>query len=264
MFEIRDNQIFYLRRTGEFEDRGIHFVMDSEGPHWIATDSRGASIVSMIDRGLTVGRIISRHAEAQGLDGPKAWLQVQSFLRAALRAQFISDAPIKREPYTGRAAYLRPERLRELWLHTNNSCNLACTHCLVSSSPSGDRGLSTDRLKDIVGQAVDCGVERFYFTGGEPFARRDIFELIDLITKRMNRELIILTNATLFHGARLEKLAQFSRELLRLQISLDGSSPATNDRLRGGGTFAQIRTGTRNVTRLGFRVSLTTVVTREN
>lgn len=264
MIEVKDNQIFYLPKTVEFEDRGIHFVMDPDGPNWVATDNRGSFILSMVEQGMTLGEIASRYSAEHKLDHAKAWLHVHSFLRECMRAQLISASPIDRKPYAGRAQYLKPERLHELWLHTNNSCNLTCSHCLVNSSPSGDRGLSTDRLIDIVKQAVDCGVERFYFTGGEPFARPDILKLIDYITNGKNRELIILTNATLFRGERLKQLADLSRELLRLQISLDGARPETNDRLRGKGTFEQIRAGTQSVAHLGFPVSLTTVVTKEN
>ena len=157
-----------------------------------------------------------------------------------------------------------PERLRELWIHTNNSCNLACRHCLVNSSPAGDPGLPSARIMDIIDSAAACGAVRFYFTGGEPFARRDIFELIERVTGRHGAELIILTNATLFHGERLERLGAASRERVRLQISLDGARAETNDRLRGPGTFEEIRRGTLNVTRLGFSVSIATVVMKEN
>lgn len=264
MFEIKDSQVFYIPPTVEFEDRGLRFVMDPEGPHWLATDDRGAAILSMVRDALPVTGIIQRYAAQTGLDTAKAWLHVHSFLRSVLRAQFISPEPLRRPAYTGRAAHLKPERLRELWIHTNNSCNLTCTHCLVHSSPTADRGLPTEKLKNIIDQAADCGTERFYFTGGESFARPDIFELIDYITRQKNAELIILTNATLFEGERLRQIDAVSRELLRLQISIDGARPETNDRFRGPNTFEQIRQGTLNVTRLGFPVSLTTVVTREN
>lgn len=262
--ELTHTQVFYLPSTVEFEERGIRFVVDPDGPNWVATDRRGAAILSMVGQGLSVGDVVRRYSAEMHWANAKAWLHVNSFLREALRAQIISPAPIDREPYKGRTAYLKLEKLRELWIHTNNSCNLTCTHCLVSSSPGSDPGLPTARLKNIVDQAVDCGVERFYLTGGEPFARQDIFELIDLITNRKSAELIILTNGTLFYGERLKKLSAFSRELLRLQISLDGARPQTNDRFRGQGTFHRIQEGTLNVTRLRFPVSLTTVVTKEN
>lgn len=264
MLDLKDNQVFYIPQTMNLRDRAIQYVMDPEGPNWIATDSRGAYILARVREGLPINVIVQRYGAEAHLDNAKAWLHVHSFLLDALRAQLISPVPIERRPYEGRAAYLKPEKLRELWLHTNNSCNLTCTHCLVSSSPQADRGLTTDKLKNIIDQAVDCGVERFYFTGGESFVRPDIFELIDYITRQKNLELIILTNATLFQGERLQKLDAMSRDRLRLQISIDGARPETNDRFRGKGTFNQIREGTINVTRLGFPVSLTTVVNREN
>ncbi len=262
--ELRDKQIFHLPRIVEFEARGIHFVVDPEGPNWVASDRRGASILSMAREGLPFSSIVCRYSATMQLDTAKAWFHVQSILHAALRAKMISLTSVDRHPYAGRAAYLKPERLRELWIHTNNFCNLTCTHCLVNSSPASDRGLSTSHLRDIIDQAVDCGAERFYLTGGEPFARLDIFELIELITNKRKADQIILTNATLLRGGRLKKLSSFSRERLRLQISLDGARPETNDPIRGKGTFNQIREGVLNVTRLGFPVSLTTVVTKEN
>ncbi len=264
MTELKDKQMVYLPAIRQLEQDGIHFAIDSEGPNWIATDSRGWQLLRWLEETITLAELTRRYAASFQVDSAKAWLHVHCFLRDGLRAQMLSLAPTERPPYAGRAAHLKLEKLRELWIHTNNFCNLTCTHCLVSSSPSADRGLPTERLKNVIDQATECGVERFYFTGGEPFARTDIFELIDYVTRQKNAELIILTNATLFQGERLKKLEGISRERLRLQISIDGARPETNDRLRGPGTFEQIRRGTRNATQLGFPVSLTTVVTREN
>lgn len=263
MEELKENQTIYCRETHDYERSQIHFSIDPEGPNWMATDSRGGQLMAWIRQGLLLGELKRRYAQAFQVNSAKAWLHVHTLVREGLRARMLSLQPAEAAPYLGRAAHLKLEKLRELWVHTNNFCNLTCPHCLVSSSPRAERGLPTEKLTAIIDQAVDCGVERIYFTGGEPFARPDIFSLIGHVTRR-NCELIILTNATLFHGERLRTLDSVSREQLRLQISLDGAKPETNDRLRGKGTFEQIREGTKNVTRLGFPVSLTTVVTKEN
>ena len=264
MLELKEDQLFYLPDVRHLEENDVHIAIDPEGPNWIATDSRGGQILRWLDQKVTLGELVRRYTESFQVTSAVAWLHVHSFLRDALRAQVVSTTPIERFPYGGRSAHLKLEKLRELWIHTNNSCNLTCTHCLVSSSPAADRGLSTVKLLNIVDQAVDCGVERLYFTGGEPFARPDIFQLIHYITEKKEAELIILTNATLLHDTRLKKLEAASRDRLRLQVSLDGARPETNDRLRGAGTFEQICQGTRSATRLGFPVSLTTVVMTEN
>lgn len=264
MKELKENQVIYCPKTHEFEQGGIHFAIDPESPNWVATDSRGRQLMTWVQQALPLGDLKLRYAQAFQVDSAKAGLHVHTFAREGLRARVLSLRPVEVAPYQGRATHLKLEKLREVWIHTNNFCNLTCPHCLVSSSPGAERGLPTEKWKDIIDQAVDCGVERIYFTGGEPFARPDIFDLIDYVTRQRNRELIILTNATLFQGERLKRLGSIDRERLRLQISLDGAKPETNDRLRGAGTFEQIREGTKNVTRLGFPVSLTTVVTREN
>lgn len=46
----------------------------------------------------------------------------------------------------------------------------------------------------------DRARDRLRFTGGEPFARSDIFELVEVVTRELDSELILLTNATLLEG----------------------------------------------------------------
>jgi MoaA/NifB/PqqE/SkfB family radical SAM enzyme/SAM-dependent methyltransferase len=159
---------------------------------------------------------------------------------------------------------VHPTTLRELWLHTNNSCNLACTHCLVSSGPGETPGLAPQQLRRVVDEALALGVERFYVTGGEPFLRPDIRELIGRISREKGREIIVLTNGMLFRGPRGIALQGLPRELVRFQVSLDGARPETNDRIRGAGTFEKALDGVRFLSDQGFEVSLTTVVTRQN
>ena len=264
MAELKEAQPLYLPDLSHLEREGLRFFIDGEGPNWLVTGRRGARLLDWLREPLTVGALSRRYAEWLQLDAAKSWLHVHSFVRDCLRTGMLSFTPFERAPYAGRSAHLRVDKLSEVWIHTNNSCNLSCTHCLVSSSPAADPGLPTSRLLHIIDQACECGVERFYFTGGEPFARPDIFELIQTVTEKKQAELIILTNGLLFQGKRLDRLGQISRDRLRLQISLDGAVAETNDRYRGRGTFDRIAEGTRAVAGLGFPVSLTTVVTREN
>ena len=264
MLELKEDQRLHVPELSPLELEGLQVLVDGEAPNWLATGRRGARLLEWLREPLTVGALSRRYAEWLQMDAAQSWLHVHSFVRDCLRRGMVSFTPFERAPYAGRSAHLSADKLSEVWIHTNNSCNLSCTHCLVSSSPAADPGLPTDQLLHIIDQACECGVERFYFTGGEPFARPDIFELIEAVTEKKHAELIILTNGLLFQGKRLDRLARFGRERLRLQISLDGAVAETNDRYRGRGTFDRIAEGTRAVAALGFPVSLTTVVTREN
>jgi radical SAM protein with 4Fe4S-binding SPASM domain len=245
------------------ERQGLVVLLDPERPNWIATDPRGARIAALADGRRSLAEIAERYGEEQGFDPVKAWFHVDRFLRDAQRRGFAAREPFAPARYAGRGRYLEP-RLRELWLHVTNACNLACEHCLVSSGPDGERGIDAARLATLVDEAAGLGVLRFYLTGGEPFLRPDLFDLIERITRTHDRELVILTNGLLFQGAVLERLRGIAPERLRLQVSLDGATAATNDPVRGAGTFERILAGIRNAVTAGHAPTISTVVTQSN
>ena len=264
MNALDDRTIFYRPQWTSFCRDGTTFFLDGESPNWIATDDRGARILDMVDGKRPFADLVRGYAERYRVDAAKAWLHVHDFLKPVLRQRMLSLSPIHSVPYTGRANYLKPTRLREFWLHTNNSCNLTCTHCLVSSHPGGDPGLDTPFYLRVIDEARDLGAHRFYFTGGEPFLRKDIYELIHYVTVVKEADLILLTNATLFRQGRLEQLDKLDRRRVKFQVSLDGSTPQVNDPIRGEGTLQRITEGARILSEMGFETSLTAVATGEN
>ncbi len=263
--ELTERQKIFIPKTLHEEQKDLHLFLDPELPHWVAVDARGAQIMEWIQQGLPFGQLTQHYTTTHGAGPAKAWLHVHDFIQALLRSGFARLEPVVPTPYRGRAAYARPAKLKELWFHTNNICNLACTHCLVGSAPwVNDWGLPTDRFQRLADEAVALGVERFYFTGGEPFMRKDIFELSRYLTEAKHCELVLLTNATLFKGDRAEALKILDREKVRFQVSVDGASPATNDAIRGNGSFQAAIEGLRLLVRMGFQTSITTAVTSSN
>jgi len=249
-----------------FEENGITFAVDAAAPNWIALEERGASLIDRIQRspGIAFGALVARYAAEHQLEAGKAWLHVHDFLAALARASMLFDAAVERPPYPGRAALVQPNGLRELWLQINNACNLTCSHCLVSSGPGGIPGMKSEEIVAAIDAAAALGAERVYITGGEPFLRKDIFDLARHITETHGCELIVLTNATLFAGRVREQLASLVREKVKFQVSIDGARPETNDPIRGAGTFRRALDGAAILADLGFDVSLTTVTTEEN
>ncbi len=237
------------------------FLIDRETPHWIATDATGRQIIELVGSKSTVADVIAAYAHQTSTDPTRAWLHCHTLLSDALHRGFLSREPFTQPAFRGRAEHLEPTALRELWLHTNNSCNLTCSHCLVSSGPDGHTGLETDALLSLIDEASELGVERFYITGGEPMIRPDFWQLVDAITERA--ELAVLTNATLIKGVNAERLGQTDPARLLLQVSLDGHDTATNDPIRGEGSFERTLAGIRNAVELGFQPTLTTVVTAQ-
>ncbi len=243
---------------------GTVVLLDPHGPNWVATDETGAGILCLFDGNRTVNQVVHAYAANTGFEVAKAWQHVETIARDALRHKFLAGSPMDLPSYNGREEHLKSGKLTELWIHTNNSCNLTCGHCLVSSGPDGDKGLSTPLLQDIITQAGSLGVRRFFFTGGEPFLRKDILEIIDHVLRVPEARLVILTNGILLRGSLLKELKKRDRDRLLLQISLDGSTSEVNDRIRGSGSFDRIIRGIAESVALGMQVTVTTVIMKEN
>ncbi len=270
MTVLQERTPLHVPALHTFTEDDILYAVDPEAPNWIAVDARGGELLRAIRAAgetgepLAFGALVARWAAEKRLEAGKAWLHVHDFLRALDRAGMLSEAPLVREPYPGRAALIKPAGLRELWLQINNACNLTCTHCLVSSGPGGAPGIDTGALVRLVDRAAQLGMERLYVTGGEPFLRKDLFDLAKRATQTHGAEMIVLTNATVLQGAVKKGLESLDRSRVRFQVSIDGARPETNDEIRGAGTFAKALDGAKLLADLGFDVSLTTVTTEEN
>ena len=261
---LTDNLILHAPSVETTQLDGVTILLDPAGPNWAGTSKAGSGILALFDGTRTFGEVVRAYAAETDYEPAKAWHHVETLAQDALRQQLLSTSPITRTAYPGRSAYLTRHTLSELWLHTNNSCNLACSHCLVSSGPDGDKGLPTEQVLRIIAEATALGARRFFFTGGEPFLRKDLFELIDAIVSDPKAELAILTNGILLTDDKLVELKQRNATRLRLQISLDGSTPEMNDPIRGVGSFHKIVNGIRSAIGAGLSVTVSTVITETN
>ncbi len=126
-----------------------------------------------------------------------------------------------------------------LWLYANYHCNLTCAYCLTESGPSvARRELAADTMRDSVAEAADLGFRSVGITGGEPFLRPDIPALAAELSQIL--PVLVLTNATLFEGDRMDRLDPLGGRDVTLQISLDAATPIANDPMRGPGNFERV------------------------
>jgi len=126
--------------------------------------------------------------------------------------------------------------------------------------------LSLETVQSYLEEAVRLGVKEYYFTGGEPFINREM-EAILAATLQVGPA-TVLTNGLLLDRdrcGRLAALAEQSGYSLDLRISLDGYTAATNDAIRGEGTFEQVLEGAQRTAEAGLNPVLTvTDVNDEN
>jgi MoaA/NifB/PqqE/SkfB family radical SAM enzyme len=148
-----------------------------------------------------------------------------------------------------------------LWFYANYHCNLACRYCLTESAPDVPaRALPAERILALTEQAPELGFTEIGVTGGEPFLRRDMPELLTGIAGTLPT--IVLTNGTLFSRRRLEALEPLVGRQVRLQISLDHAEAIANDEMRGPDNFRKVVEAIPRLVAMGIRVRLATTVER--
>lgn len=142
------------------------------------------------------------------------------------------------------------------------ACNLACVHCLSSSGQRDDRELSTEQAKAVIDELRDLQVFYINIGGGEPMIRRDFFEIIEYsISNKIGVK--FSTNGAFIDQRNAERLA--AMDYLDIQISLDGTDAATNDAVRGEGSYATAIRAMDNLKAAGFgQFKISVVVTRHN
>ena len=151
--------------------------------------------------------------------------------------------------------------LDTLWFQVAGTlCNLRCTHCFISCSPTNDSHEMMDlpTVRRFLAEAETLGVREYYFTGGEPFMNRQILEILEAALALGPTS--VLTNGVLIRpevANALRRLADASPYSLDIRISIDGWNAAGNDGVRGDGTFERILEGIRNLTDAGLNPVIT-------
>lgn len=142
-----------------------------------------------------------------------------------------------------------------------HKCNLNCVHCLSASRTEMPDELDLKEAKAVVDQIADIKVFEINFGGGEPLLKDYFFSLIDYIH---SKEIVtcISTNGTLLSDEAVNRLSD--NPLVNIQVSLDGATPAVNDKMRGEGSYFRIIEGIELLSKRKTAFSINTVVTALN
>jgi radical SAM protein with 4Fe4S-binding SPASM domain len=153
--------------------------------------------------------------------------------------------------------------------HLTERCNLRCTHCYQTDRWSDE--LSLSEIIDVTGEITDmlnAWTENydiifspsFNITGGEPFLRRDIFEILEVITSR-GFDVFLLSNGTLIDREKAKALAGLG--VKGVQISIEGPE-GIHESIRGKGSFSSSLKGVHHLLDAGLRVTLNTTLSDIN
>jgi radical SAM protein with 4Fe4S-binding SPASM domain len=117
------------------------------------------------------------------------------------------------------------------------ACNLTCSHCFAGALPRRESPLTMTELDHLFRDMASLGSFRLGLTGGEPLLRKDLLEILDSATGH-GLHPCLTTNGLLLTEELARELGR--RDLVWLNVSLDGPDAATNDAIRGAGTFEKV------------------------
>lgn len=238
-----------LEEWQRLELDGTPVYVQPEKPDWFVPDREADHLLQELRSGKNCLDTISAEKECSSL-----------LLSARRLASQLDGGEVS--PYQGRYPLLALNSLKECWFHLTDRCNLACRHCLFSASPAQAATLAPEFLAKGIAEAKDLGCTLFYFTGGEPFMYSGLVPLLAELLADPEAHAVVLSNGLLIRE-HLAGLALLPRKRFHLQLSMDGLH-GKHDALRGKGAFAGLLENLRLVRELGFPLTLSVAVNREN
>lgn len=156
--------------------------------------------------------------------------------------------------------------LKDLRISVTDRCNFRCRYCMPEeifgpdySFLSNDKILSFDEIERITRIFVSLGVRKLRITGGEPFLRRGLPQLIERLNKVDGVEDIGLTT----NGSLLKKFAPdlYKAGLSRVTVSLDSLEEERFFYLNGNRSKVQrVLEGIQAAAEVGMKIKINMVV----
>jgi MoaA/NifB/PqqE/SkfB family radical SAM enzyme len=136
-----------------------------------------------------------------------------------------------------------------------NECNLACLHCIEESGPGKafEDELSPDEFRAILDQMVELDVPYVSFSGGEPMVHPHFFEMAGHFCAGSG-QLKVETNGHYLTPENCRRLRDVG--VKAVQVSIDGGSKETFNRMRVHGQFDVVTDGTRNLHDAGVPIEV--------
>jgi MoaA/NifB/PqqE/SkfB family radical SAM enzyme len=155
---------------------------------------------------------------------------------------------------------------------TSSKCNLRCLHCVLDKElrknhPNPAKGL--EKIKELTFSLIPYATKIQPYLTGEPFVRKDIWDIIDRVNEdndKRNIEIEVSTNGLLLKGALAERILM--SPITSLLVTVNAGKPETYKRLMGA-SLETLSENIKNIMRSPLRkpsliVSLSFVIMREN
>ncbi|MBA7564744.1 radical SAM protein [Candidatus Atribacteria bacterium 1244-E10-H5-B2] len=120
-------------------------------------------------------------------------------------------------------------------IRVTKACNFHCKHCYAEGGKKLENELNLGEMKNVIDQLKALNVMEIFFTGGEPFTRRDMVDILNY-TNQKGIKILISTNGSLITKGIMEKIGHI--DFKQFQISIDGPEEV-HDFIRIKGAFTK-------------------------
>lgn len=148
-----------------------------------------------------------------------------------------------------------------LRLAVTDRCNLRCNYCMPSEGidfAKTDTLLSIAELKQVSEILVSQGIDKIRITGGEPFVRKDLMELMRHLSQLEGlKDISVTTNATLI-GPHIDELKELG--ITNINVSLDSINRETFERITRRKQFDTVHENLIRLITEGFNVRINFIV----
>jgi len=160
-----------------------------------------------------------------------SYSSVYNFVMASHRKEhlLLSEKPVKGYKPRIYGDYKLYSPIRAI-IEVTKMCPLHCIHCFNQSGDKRTEEMTLDEIKRVIDIFVYLGIQKIMITGGEAFARSDIFRIIDYCADKFIA-IAIASNGYLIDAPCADILSKYKHKIA-MQISLDGGEKSHN-KIRG-------------------------------
>jgi len=195
---------------------GKWLVIVPEVPNWVVTNFAGTLLICLCDGNSSINELIGLFSRMKNRDCTE---EVTNFFEELQRIKFFDQFSTIDSTTVPSLVYL----------NVTNKCNMRCPYCYMSSDsyyPAKD--MDYYQLKEIIKEIYKLNPEaHLVISGGEPLIRDDIFKII-AYSSQLGLSSTLITNGSLISRENVKHL----KNLYRVQVSLDGSSPDIHEKTR--------------------------------
>jgi len=235
-------------------------VFDPRTLKTIMVDENAAETLKLIDNESDIACITHALAGKWGMHPVMASFRTLQYLANFQQQGFISlpvDIKVPRPRASGKNIRFSSPVLVS-W-EVTKTCNLNCSHC--ASQTMDVRELDTAEALRLMEHLHDLGVFILSFSGGEPFIRPDIFQLLRR-ARDLGFQIGLTTNGTLLDEDTVQRLRDL--EPFNVHISIDGVGEVHDSFRNKTGVFDLARNSLRLLKQYDIPCGITTSITKRN